>query len=358
MSTVTAPLSRWFYQGQVAANAKVNVYATGTTTPVTVYADAALTTPTTNPVTTDSNGEALFYVDSGTALRLYVTTSGGTLIRDIDPVYPAAVASGSAATSPATLGECRLAYTNSTTVTLQRFRGQRVSFPDGSACVIPAAGIPSTVTNCYVNGVAGQTLTAGTLYYAYLAKAGSNYVLDFSTAGHSTDSTSGIEVKTGDATRVFLGWVYPTAGPVFQDSATNRYVKSWFNRVPKSLVGQFAVNRSTAATSAVEVGPDIRVGFIADGSEAVPCSAAGTTTNDTAGRTNYTGVGLDGATTILAIGGNYVSSAGAAVGAAVAAAPAPAEGPHFLTVVGQVSAASTATWIAGTSFQLAATVWA
>ena len=88
MASFSIPLSRWFYQGQVAAGALVNVYQVGTTTPVTVYSDGNLSVPITNPVVCDSNGEAVFYVATTVALRLYVTTSGGTLIRDISPVYP------------------------------------------------------------------------------------------------------------------------------------------------------------------------------------------------------------------------------------------------------------------------------
>lgn len=88
MAGFTVPLARWFYQGQVSPGAKIYVYQTGTTTPVTVYSNGSLSTPTTNPVTCDSNGEAVFYVSNQVALRLYVTTSSGTLIRDIDPVYP------------------------------------------------------------------------------------------------------------------------------------------------------------------------------------------------------------------------------------------------------------------------------
>lgn len=88
MAGCLVPLSRWFYHVQVSPNAKINVYQSLSTTPVTVYADGDLSTPTTNPVVCDSNGEAVFYVADTLPLRLYVTTSSGTLIRDIDPVYP------------------------------------------------------------------------------------------------------------------------------------------------------------------------------------------------------------------------------------------------------------------------------
>src|SRR4051812_42026625 len=88
MASFSVPVLRTFYQGQVASGALVYVYQSTTTTPVTTYSDAGLTTPNTNPIVADSNGEVLFYVDNSLELRIDLKTSGGTLIRSIDPVFP------------------------------------------------------------------------------------------------------------------------------------------------------------------------------------------------------------------------------------------------------------------------------
>ncbi|QEL19346.1 hypothetical protein [Limnoglobus roseus] len=88
MSIVSVPVVRCFYQGQVAPNAQVTVYQTGTTNKVIVYSDAALTVPISNPVSANSNGEAGFYTANTVALRLDITTSGGQAIGTYDPVYP------------------------------------------------------------------------------------------------------------------------------------------------------------------------------------------------------------------------------------------------------------------------------
>jgi hypothetical protein len=63
-------------------------YLTGTTTPATVYSDAALTTPLSNPVVADSAGRlANVYLDPGVVYRLVIKSAvGGSEIRDIDPV--------------------------------------------------------------------------------------------------------------------------------------------------------------------------------------------------------------------------------------------------------------------------------
>lgn len=93
----SVPLITWMYQGAVAASGSMYVYQTGTTTLVSIYADAGLTTPLSNPVNLDSNGQAVFYVSGQTNLRLdgYTGLAGaGTLIKSIDPVYPVGTASG------------------------------------------------------------------------------------------------------------------------------------------------------------------------------------------------------------------------------------------------------------------------
>jgi hypothetical protein len=80
---VSAPL----YNGAVAGSAKIYVYQSGTSTPVITYSNAALSVANTNPIITDSNGEAIVYVATGQALRMLFTTSDGATIRDIDPIY-------------------------------------------------------------------------------------------------------------------------------------------------------------------------------------------------------------------------------------------------------------------------------
>ena len=88
MSGFSVPISSWLYQGIPAASGTLQVYKTGTTTHINIYADAGLTTPLSNPVTLDSNGQVKFYVDGSVNLRLDGYTASGSLIASIDPVYP------------------------------------------------------------------------------------------------------------------------------------------------------------------------------------------------------------------------------------------------------------------------------
>lgn len=86
-----------FSSGVIAAGAKAYFYETGTTTPVTVYSDAALTTPHADPLVANSAGEfAQVFYGGGTALKAVIKTSAGATIATIDPV-PLVTSTGSAA---------------------------------------------------------------------------------------------------------------------------------------------------------------------------------------------------------------------------------------------------------------------
>ena len=63
------------FQGKPLSGGLLNVYEPGTTTRKTTYSDAALTTAHDNPLTLDSNGEAMVYY-RGTVKLLLTTTTG------------------------------------------------------------------------------------------------------------------------------------------------------------------------------------------------------------------------------------------------------------------------------------------
>ncbi len=70
------------------SGAKWFFYDTGTTTPVTTYTDAALTTAHANPVVADSGGEfAPIYFDAGSQYRGILKNSDESVtLKDIDPI--------------------------------------------------------------------------------------------------------------------------------------------------------------------------------------------------------------------------------------------------------------------------------
>lgn len=73
--------------GVPLSGALLQFYLTGTTTPTPVYTSAALTTPLSNPVVSDSAG--LFppiFRDPAITYRAQLLTSLGSLVQDVDPI--------------------------------------------------------------------------------------------------------------------------------------------------------------------------------------------------------------------------------------------------------------------------------
>lgn len=128
-------------------------------------------------------------------------------------------------------------------------------FINGSIITIPSAC--ATLTN--------SGLSASTYYYIYAYSNSGTLTLEASTTGHSTNTTYGYEQKTGDATRALVGAAYTDGSVAFQDTATQRYVASWFNPQQKRCINQFTTGRATSSASYVEVNSEIRCQFIVMG---------------------------------------------------------------------------------------------
>ncbi len=134
MASFSAPVLTVFYQGQVAAGAQVFIYQTGTTTPVTTYADSGLTTPNANPIIADANGQVVFYMPTTTAIKIVMETAGGTLIKTLDPVFPVANFTG-ATGAEATLPSASTTDLGSTGVNLIKITGTTTITSFGSSAL-------------------------------------------------------------------------------------------------------------------------------------------------------------------------------------------------------------------------------
>lgn len=328
-----------------------NVNITGNTGPITSFGSAAsVTSPyyyvtfASNPTLTHSStlllpGQANIPTNPGDALLAEYLGAGAWKVVEYSP---------QAGPPQPVFGQCRLGAVTATQVALTPFQGNVVSFPNGTSARIPSGGVLSDPTNCYLNGVAGQVLVASTLYYGYLWNAGTvaapNWVIDWSATGHSTDANSGIEIKTGDPTRVLIGMAYPGAGPVFVNSTSSRLVLSWFNQRKRALMNQFSTARTSSSTVLVEINAEIRCQFLTWGSEAIPAAYLG----DVKAASTVaviTGPGLDGTaaslvTRLTADIGGETSNSAAVAGAFFVGA----EGYHYITELGQMSSAVAVTW--------------
>lgn len=235
-------------------------------------------------------------------------------------------------------GQCVFQYTSATSCTLLPRNGNTLAFPSGLVMQIPAAGI--TLSN--------GGLSNGVLYYVYALIGGT---LVASTTGHTTDTTTGIEIQSGDTTRVLVGMVYLSGGS-FLDAANNRLVASWFNRKPRQGRAIFTTNRTTTSTTLVEINSEIRVGFLTWG-DAITVGYAGPVSNAANGGQTTTQIGIDGIVTLGAYAATLLSDNGNETQAGIHDVQALAEGFHYFTIAGKVNG-STGTWSANSA--LSATI--
>lgn len=238
-------------------------------------------------------------------------------------------------------GQCRLQRDSSSQISLQRYGGGYISLKISGvweAKLIPSSG-PT---------LANTGLTAATKYYIYAYDNSGTLTLEASTTGHAVDADTGVEIKSGDATRTLVGMVYMGAGSpgTFVDSATQRFVLNWYNRRLLGLQNNFTTNRTTNSTTWAEVNTEIRCEFLTWADEAITVGCLGLTTNSTNGSFCYASVGFDGTTP----DGGTIAAAQAA-GNTIPIGfgwvkPSLSEGYHYATFLGAVNA-NTATYYGG-----------
>lgn len=134
-------------------------------------------------------------------------------------------------------GECRLELV-STSLVLKRIGLGRIII-NGKMYQMPVAGVSRDATGA----------ASGTTYYVYLYDNSGTLALGISTTGHSQDATTGVEIKTGDATRTLVGMARAVTGPAWQDTSNGRFVISYFSRQGRVAEAPLGAIRSTASPS-------------------------------------------------------------------------------------------------------------
>jgi hypothetical protein len=165
---------------------------------------------------------------------------------------------------------CRLQVDSTSQLSLQRFKGAYI--PLKIAGEWEAKLIPSTVPT-----LANTGLTAATLYYIYAFDDSGTLTLEASTTAHATDADTGVEIKSGDASRTLVGKVFLDAGTpgTFVNSITKRWCLNWFNRRGLDMLGVFTTSRSGVGNPYAEVHSEIRIQFLAWADEVTLISATG-----------------------------------------------------------------------------------
>lgn len=236
-------------------------------------------------------------------------------------------------------GQCRLVKSGANLV-LQPYKGNKLTI-NNAICTIPAAGV----------SLAPSGAVALTLYYIYAYLSATGIALEYSTTGHSTDANTGVEIKTGDATRTLVGMARAIAGPQWADTATNRFVASWFNRrkVRATYTSNAPFGYGGATFTNISVFQPLE--FLSWGDESVPvkmlCQISHTTVNSIV----QTGMAIDQFNTPnVDTSDAWQAYASPANGTAhFYGEPMPAEGYHFFAPCGATTAAD-ATWATAGTF--------
>ncbi|MBB3267576.1 hypothetical protein FHW79_005237 [Azospirillum sp. OGB3] len=139
---------------------------------------------------------------------------------------PRIAASGAALEylDPMAFGQCRIGLQGTTSLALYRYNGKYL-FINGRWETIPSTHV----------FLAPSAFVAGTHRYVYAYMSGATMTLEASTTAPAVDTTHGHRIKTGDATRTLVGMATVSGGGTF-NGGTTLYTKSWFNRLPYSMI--------------------------------------------------------------------------------------------------------------------------
>lgn len=251
----------------------------------------------------------------------------------------------------------RLTFVSTTQVKFCPFNGNLFRIPStGKLYQIPSACTTAANTNVYVGGVAAQNLAASTVYWMYLFDLSGALTADFWAAStHAVDATTGIEIRTGDNTRVLIGMVRTNGASQFENDATNsgqssiQGVLSYFNRRSIGQSTNLSANRTRNAATMAELNSEIRNTFLVWADESVNVATGGVVLVGNASTFASTQVELDG-TTDPPQSWSYMFHPTAGQGVSqnvVFTYTGLSEGGHYFTVFGACSA-GTCTWQGGT----------
>ncbi|HEY5289793.1 MAG TPA: hypothetical protein VIJ59_07140 [Caulobacteraceae bacterium] len=169
-------------QGVPIPGALMQFYLTGTTTPTPVYADAALTTPRSNPVVANGNGQfPAIFLDPTITYRVQLQNASSSVIADIDPLNVDVVAATQAQVNA---GVATGVYVSP--ATLAAWTGVATALG-----YTPVNKAGDTATNLLINPAAPAVTSAGYLGAPINTQNGA-YTLLISDAGKTINSTSAV----------------------------------------------------------------------------------------------------------------------------------------------------------------------
>lgn len=225
-------------------------------------------------------------------------------------------------------GQCRLAKSGANLV-LSPYNGNKLII-NGTLQDVPNAGVSLA-----------PPATTLTLYYIYAYMSGTTMTLEASTTAYATDANTGVMIKTGDATRTLVGMAR-TVTNAWVDTASQRFVRSWFNDSGITSFNTLTANVTNSTGTVIELNSSARAEFLSWSGELVGAYSNGYVSGVGAGNA-LTSIGIDSTTLTDALTFATVSASG--LGSAVTSLQSIAlsEGYHYMTLLGQNSAANM-TW--------------
>jgi hypothetical protein len=261
---------------------------------------------------------------AGTPIIKWPTTSGTVPTTAALPVLLDAV-TGAITCPGCAAGQAKLVKSGANLV-LSPFNGNNLTI-NGSGCAIPDAGV----------SLAATTLTPTALYYIYATcSAGVVNALEASATAYAVSTTAGnkgIVIKSGDNTRTLVGLARVITGPAWQDTAAQRFVRSWFNDPGVALQGA-SITSATNSGSFVEASSTARVEFVMWAGDTIDITANGTMTDSLGANSMASAVGLDGTTAVsIEVAANVSAANARAPFSSRYSSNTPAEGYHFATLL-------------------------
>lgn len=227
------------------------------------------------------------------------------------------------------------------------------------ACILAKSGAnlvlsPKNGNKIIINSVAyaipdaGVSLAppavASTTYYIYAYMNSGTMTLENSATAYATQAGTGVIIKSGDATRTLVGMARTTSGNAWADTATQRFVRSWFNDPGVGGISSFSTQRTTTSLSYVELNSEIRVEFLIWTGEVAEISASGAGQKSDTANSCQSSIGIDGTTAenVFNAGQSTSASVRWPVGMALVKTGL-SEGYHYATFLGMQVSSNTGT---------------
>lgn len=237
-------------------------------------------------------------------------------------------------------GQCQLTKSGANLLLLP-FNGNKIVV-NGTVYSIADAGVTLAVGAALTEG---GTPAADTTYYIYAYITGGAVALQASATGHSAQAGTGIQIRTGDATRTLVGMARTTGAPAWVDSAAQRYTRSWYNRISADCTNVFAANRSTTSATYAELSSGEIIQFIAWQNETALIATSGKMSNTAAGGQQVAmSIGIDSAVARETFSQGGEGTDESFVPAVCGLAISFTEGYHYATILGKSLDGSTCTW--------------